>query len=1733
MPQYQDKYRDKNNKYKKRIEIDWESVKRAGAGDGGLLLNSDLRTEVELNEAIGTTINEIASDHLQGGLLGANFNWLTELGAKDVKKSTVFDYEEGSVKQAEVESGVRLDESLIVSDTKNKVNQALKNLQNLHSQKQKAEQQQGAPVNQQYIDDLNNQIAKAEVEVGNQSELLRRLQPQTEESTEPFDPSVLQSGRIKPLEFEPAISTEFLQGEEKIPDVYREQKRALQSDPKKFRQFVRHLRDSEFKEAEKVWGEFVKESELREQGFVSGPGGSIQEGETPLETYQYLKEHGKDKEAEEYYQKQKQFDFYKDAPRQNLPGVMTADVIDMVASDPRMPFSGVYTGYKRALTAAFDLDNKYESGDELRQVGDILLGLGEAGIGGIPKVAAISAITANVMPVAGWLGEEIGGERGRKVAETITELGSQLSFGKRMFLLMQFSHLGSEGTESLLRTGLLGDIQEDDIARISEGIGHLAFVSGIPILKKVETAYRNKNKIPEQKFEDVREKAEKSQFVKTFEVAKDKLEKEGVEFPEVKLDVKKFNEATEKMLKDETLMDKELRKKPEEGSLIERAFEKSKDAEAKVEEALGLGKEKPIETKEPTKELTEYEKGLKELSEKETQLGRDERRTDLVREEQTRLKELREFERELEASKMSTEDLLELRIKEREKKTGRKFDETGVDKEAFELLSDTVKIEKRLAKKKDMPRDVLEKNVKNAKERLDEIREEIKTEGKGLSAEEFSSLEKESETLFKSLAERRAKRLTEAEKDFMEVESKDIGDLVDRDLERFGEGKAEVKESADVLASESKGSEKPAEVKSAEPPPESKGVEKPADKPVEKISNEIKKTTKAEVSNLNSEIEKRTKSLGKEKAELDTKTTELKEKSETLEAKSIVSEEMSKEYQTKDRLISDDAYNKARENILKKTSERLSAGLDPTLMKDLAVVGSYHLESLVRATGKQAVKFADWSKGMIEQYGEKIRPTLKGVWTNLEQHKKKMAGHYPVPMGLKESTTKGYNVKTMHPEVAKKLPDYIEQHKKLFNKMRGNRVTTGQAVEGALEYASTLTTKKIQDLKPGDAKNYIETLGMRVFAENEVANALEQIGKHKSNPNDPLQTTKVQQDLHSAFVTFSKVRNLVTDAARTLKFSGLQVSDRLIKEYRNVQKDLKEIDPQYAKMIDKMMNAPKLSDKVKFWFLNMILSNPFTDLANIGGNTSHFAWNYGGQLFSQSIPTSVAMLKAMKRGMVQGKKDFMKVVRGEMVSTAKFFEGGATQYTFAPKGKVGKVIEKLLPTTRLAAEDAFFRSVAREVETTIGKRKLAKDMGESITEVEKGVQDIIKNPFLEGAKIEKYRELANHIDKQVDFMVFQSKLNKAGQGLSQMADTIPLKFIIPFVKTPSNIIKSGLYHSPYGFTKLLGAKGKNMSKMERREITRRAVAGSTFYTGLTYLMAQGIIEVTGQGPDDPTRNQIWRGSGYDPNHIYINVGGKKMGFSYQNINPMNVPLALAGNMSDNMKYNGKVDDSFWDTASKSLAGMAATISDQSFLSGVSNLTNWMRTGSSNYLERAALSPFIPNIVTVPKNVEQMISGRKPMYETDDVWEGIKNRLGLTDKLRPKLNVFGEIRESGYERFPLPVKTIKMMRLEQFLLDSDLDVSQASKSTKFGDRVMTPEEYNQYVEISGKNIKETLTAMMPKLKKMTKEEAQDEIYKVTREIRTETKKYMKQEQGISTGKRGSRTTRTKRKQRKTR
>ncbi len=925
----------------------------------------------------------------------------------------------------------------------------------------------------------------------------------------------------------------------------------------------------------------------------------------------------------------------------------------------------------------------------------------------------------------------------------------------------------------------------------------------------------------------------------------------------------------------------------------------------------------------------------------------------------------------------------------------------------------------------------------------------------------------------------------------------------------------------------------------------------------------------------------------------------------------------------KKRIISDEIYNKAKQN-LKKPPETLGMGTGLewgiSKTKDLATIGLYHLENGLN-------NFRDWSGKMLEEMGEKVKPYLRKVWdtinqtefkkqlqkegydlqtmgisgktpkpefkewlknklaedekigevkryedyineyANLPKSKRKKRGYIPseIPIGKKESVTKGYNERTMT-ELERKmgLPEQLEANRQEFNLLRGRTVENIETIKSAENKLTDILAtpenknKYKQDLlstKTGEVKNSVDVLTARMFAENELNNNLKELQSKGEkltvkdiyeNATEPVKlyvaTRMLGTELGRAVQSFGigadrlevsiqKVTNLLNEAIKDFKITDLE------KELETLKKQSKTIEStNRIEDIEKIINTKKIIETVKpllkevklttsekihaigrFIYYNMILSNPLTDTANILGNASNIGFEIYKEAFGGSLKDYI---KNIPSALKMAKEEAIKVGKYLEEGDKKMFEG--VRLNLIPKSQRGKILSNIfLATRRLAMEDAFFKGFAKGLELPVRKKLMAKEFGTTLKEVNKLFEDIMLNPDLSNIRHKQAFKTLLDVEEFAKQVTFNTELtSKLGKGLQMVSEHPAGMLVMPFVRTPANLLKASLNTTPLKILEYISSKErtryKELSPRDKALTKRRVVAGTVLYTGLTGLMATGTLELTGSGPENIDKKRMWESLGYKPYHIYLNIGGKKYGGSYQNINPINFILGGIANTMDYMKYDYKEADDktkLLQKVSKAIFGIAENFTDQTFMSGVKRFMGALQEGTNkNFLDDLAITFSLPAITSAPRDISRMLQtslkGEEQgiQYEAEGYSERVRRKIGmgLEKGLRPRINQFGQPIKWEYERFPLPITQVTDKKIVKLLLDNNKIIGIPNKNTLLAGQEMTENQYTEYLIERGNIINTELERIYEKIKNESSDVIDKVVDKITRKATEEAK-----------------------------
>lgn len=201
---------------------------------------------------------------------------------------------------------------------------------------------------------------------------------------------------------------------------------------------------------------------------------------------------------------------FMNAPRMGLTrtvGDFITGAVEPVVEGVKTVKGGIQqiaSGFTR-LPKETDFNEPSKTTQMLRGGVDVALGGADVAFGVIPAMATVSGVQAVLTPHAEKLGESIGGEEGKTVAQKVLQYGTLLPFGKRMLLAALASELGVVGVEKGLQQDWAKDIPEEDKLRIVKASGHAGFFGTIAGFKAFDARGKSLklSKEVRQEFEDI------------------------------------------------------------------------------------------------------------------------------------------------------------------------------------------------------------------------------------------------------------------------------------------------------------------------------------------------------------------------------------------------------------------------------------------------------------------------------------------------------------------------------------------------------------------------------------------------------------------------------------------------------------------------------------------------------------------------------------------------------------------------------------------------------------------------------------------------------------------------------------------------------------------------------------------------------------------------------------------------------------------------------------------------------------------------------------------------------------------------------------------------------------------------------------------------------------------------------------------------------------------------------
>jgi len=333
-------------------------------------------------------------------------------------------------------------------------------------------------------------------------------------------------------------------------------------------------------------------------------------------------------------------------------------------------------------------------------------------------------------------------------------------------------------------------------------------------------------------------------------------------------------------------------------------------------------------------------------------------------------------------------------------------------------------------------------------------------------------------------------------------------------------------------------------------------------------------------------------------------------------------------------------------------------------------------------------------------------------------------------------------------------------------------------------------------------------------------------------------------------------------------------------------------------------------------------------------------------------------------------------------------QGGIAAYAVDALGEAVR-----LPGRFLTAEDDFFKAIGYRMELRAQAFRKAVAEGLEGDELTKRIQEITENA----------QELAPEVHlAAIDAMRYQTftrELGPAGRAMQTAINKSKLgKIILPFVRTPANILKFAVERSgPLGLL-MKSVRDDIAAGGARRDmaIARMSLGGMAMAAVASYAAAGHI---TGGGPTDTKMRSYLYNQGWQP--YSVKIGDKY--YSYGRLEPLGMMMGLA---ADFVEISGELSDMKREKIATTLvAAFSKNVMSKTWLRGLSEAVTALddpdRYGAK-WVQRFA-GTVIP---TAAAQVERTMSPE--MSDVKSIMDSIKSRIpGYSDDVPVRRNLWGE------------------------------------------------------------------------------------------------------------------------------
>lgn len=604
----------------------------------------------------------------------------------------------------------------------------------------------------------------------------------------------------------------------------------------------------------------------------------------------------------------------------------------------------------------------------------------------------------------------------------------------------------------------------------------------------------------------------------------------------------------------------------------------------------------------------------------------------------------------------------------------------------------------------------------------------------------------------------------------------------------------------------------------------------------------------------------------------------------------------------------------------------------------------------------------------------------------------------------------------------------------------------------------------------------------------------------------PRQSTANNGDVESARVDYID------------KVTGFTLSDELATNYLMAETDAERAaawDAITTSIADQIPST--FREKANFWRYTSMLTNPTTHIRNIMGNAIQF----GARKIKDGVGTALerAAIKdpSQRTKAVNVDKDLKAFAKGQY-ETDQNAAMGSGKYSDATAAGIEREIQS--KRKMFKGEDVLSRAVqgigdlnsrALDYEDVIFNRAAYVDSFAQALQA-KGVTAAEAHAGTRAADVEAARAYAIEEAQKATYRnttVLSEALSKRGRydasdniverGISFVTDAL-----LPFRKTPANILTTGLDYSPIGLGKgikeaMFDVKSGKCTAADAVDSLASGLTGTGIFALGAYLAAEGLLHV--RAGDDDKEEDFEKATGGQDYALQIDDKSYSLDWAV----PAAMPLFAGAAIMESAQKGGGT----FDAVADALLGMQDVVLETSMLSSLNDLIANISYADSPVLyiaDKAASSyagQYIPTIGskaasafddTVRKSYVEKGTGQLSSDVSYFLQGAAKKAPGVRNQLQPSIDLWGNEVSNGsapervLQSFISPgyfktqdnsPATQEIRRLAKATGESSVYPAAAEKSFMVNGetKYLTGEEYTKYAKTMGSTRKQIIENML--------------------------------------------------------